>query len=271
MSDLEKTTISPDLYRVLKTPALVGPKDEISYHDQAVQQVITEIFGYLLPKVSEKGGQKFFYCDNGEGGNLCEIAVEATDIKQIPRKELAKLLGGWFAIRRLGTDSRLDVRIKAILSNFRLPNPATALDQYRISTDSSGESRLHVWWGIENIERKKPLLDATAAFAVLLGCEGSEIDKRWQEYRRSTTKQLVMPGNATSPITIDPITKAVRVLSRTGAVPIKPIESPENASPELGGKLVQSKAVGKLSKVNPYLLMAVILIVGILILLLVIG
>lgn len=254
----------------MKTPALVGPNDEITYHDPAVQQVICEIFGYLMPAVVEADGVSTYTCPDGSGNDLCSQTEPVNEITDIPKPELAQLMGAWFAIRRLGNDSKLDTRIRAILRNFRFPDPMRALDLYRLSTDASGTVRLHLWWGIEPIEGRNPTTDGATAFSKLLNCKVSDVEERWKSYSRQTSKQLVMPGNNTSQVVIDPVTKAVRVLSQTGAVPIDPATGEVYLGQTEAVNAQANQGLGaKLSNLDPIYLMLGIVGIGAVILVLI--
>jgi len=157
--------IDTDKYVEIKPPGLDSPKKAISYHHPQVQHIISGAFSGLFPSIVQSEEGIAYQLLDQKGFDRCVKSQPAKNISDIPKPELLRLMEGWIRLRRRLQDEELGKSIQSILLNFRVPDPRTAIEHYRI--EKIGDTkRLIVFWGFETA--KKPCVPLERALSLFL-------------------------------------------------------------------------------------------------------
>jgi hypothetical protein len=150
--------------QLISSPGLNSPKESIDYYVQSVQQILSECFQGIFPNiVQSQEGLAYQLVDNG-GLDRCSRSVPANSISDIPKGEVMKLMEGWIRLRR-HMQGEFSKTLKSILLNFRVPDPQTSIQFYRIE-QFGGQTKLLIFWGYQSIE--KPCIPIEKALSQFL-------------------------------------------------------------------------------------------------------
>jgi len=104
----------------------------------------------FLPRALEDDGSVLFEHRVG-GVELASTSVSITSIDQVPARELQNLRDAVNELKSKAEDPRCDRTKRQMIESFRLPDPQTDRDLYRL-TGKGSQQKLIVLWGVEREE-----------------------------------------------------------------------------------------------------------------------
>ena len=174
----ERVSINTERYQLLQEPGMRPPSLRLTYASSAFQNHVVACFGGILPWLRfNEEGLPFFEHRDETGRETCIRAAKVTNIAEIPRSELVRLLEGWLQLQIVAHHPELAAAEAAMMAGFLLPDPAIDLRNYRLYDAAAPKAGklLHILWGFTTRTSPRSAVPAEFALAKLFGVEVEEL------------------------------------------------------------------------------------------------
>jgi len=145
MKPLNSTTLRP-----VPPPRFISPRHRVTYHDLQVQSLVQQAFQGIFPQVrNTSSGEVEYYYESPEKTRKLEEAapLNAEIFQQIAADKLST---GWVKLKALATKPEVPEGVRALLLNFRLPDPERDSERYLTFDNSTGQQEAAILWAFEN-------------------------------------------------------------------------------------------------------------------------
>lgn len=158
--------------RPVPSPRFVSPRNRIPYHDLRVQALVNTAFKSLLPQVRQTGPDTIEYFYDSPSTTAALLNSKPADLSVHGETIALALHQGWEKLKLSLKRFELPEGVRALILNFRLPDPLRDAQRYRILS-GEGEPRFAVCWAFE--DEARPFVTIERALS-LLGTELSDLD-----------------------------------------------------------------------------------------------
>lgn len=196
-------------------PGFASPKDQISYTNEEFQDIVIESFGTLFPRIVTSDRSIYYeLMDERKKTELISISTPAKSIQDIPKSEVMRLLEGWIRLRRYAQEPMLPSQLRALILNFKVPDPDKSIDSYRL-VSLRGKVSLHVLWGFQSALNHSVTLEQ--ALSKLLEVPSDQlISLMASSVKPNMTSSVPIPTYTT----VQQLAESARMAKHKGRIPI---------------------------------------------------
>ena len=129
--------LETQILRPVPSPRFVSPRHRLCYHDLQIQSFVQQAFQGLLPQVRQiSTGKIEFYFDSPQETQALSKCTPL-DLASLNSQVALQLQQGWANLKKIATRGDVSEGVKALLLNFRLPDPKNQLTHQHQSLQNS--------------------------------------------------------------------------------------------------------------------------------------